>query len=345
MVDPRIYRGFLIVVAFAVIVFGFSLHGQPTALGTSIGPGQFFANAGSTARSLARSYPERAPGSAGDRALAAYVAGQIRADGGFGVATRTFAGETPAGTRQLQSVVATRPGLGSGTIVLVSQRDSIASPAAAAHATATAELSGTAVMLDLAKALSGETLARSVMLVSTSGQIGAAGATQLARSLAGQQLDGVIVLGDLASRGVRSPVVVPWSDTDLLTPPLLSRTLSAFVGSETGIAADTGGLAGQVARLALPFAITAQAPFAGHGIGAVLLSLSGDRLGYGTGTLAATGRTAGLGMAVLQTVNALDHGAAVGAPSAYLVISGQLVPQWAVRLLVLALILPVAAAA
>ena len=53
-------------------------------------------------------------------------------------------------------------------------------------------------MLDLARALSGETLNRSVMLVSTSGQIGAAGATQLAQSLVGQQVDAVIVLGDLA---------------------------------------------------------------------------------------------------------------------------------------------------
>ena len=192
--------------------------------------------------------------------------------------------------------------------------------------------------------LSGESLGRSVMLISTSGQIGSAGATQLAQSLSGQQLDGVIVLGDLAAQRVSSPVIVPWSSTDKLAPPLLASTLGAFVGSETGINRGTEGLAGQVARLAFPFSITEQAPFAGRGIGAALLSLSGDRPVSGDEKLAASSRTASLGMAVLQTVNSLDHGQAIGPPSGYLVISGQLVPLWAVRLLVLVLILPVAAA-
>jgi hypothetical protein len=54
---------------------------------------------------------------------------------------------------------------------------------------------------------------------------------------------------------------------------------------------------------------------------------------------------ANLGSAVLQTVNALDQGSAVPAPSAYLVIGGKIVPLWALRLLVLALIAPVAATA
>jgi hypothetical protein len=44
-------------------------------------------------------------------------------------------------------------------------------------------------------------------------------------------------------------------------------------------------------------------------------------------------------------VNALDTGAAVPAPSPYLLLSGKVVPGWAVRLLVLALIAPVLAVA
>jgi hypothetical protein len=335
MVDPRIYRGLLILVAFAVIVFGFSLEDQPPSLGTAIAPGQFFATVGSTMQALDSSYPERAPGSPGDRALAGYVAGQLQNAGGFNVRTDSFSAETTAGNRVLENVVATRPGLGSGTIVVLSHRDAVGR--------GEADLSGTAVLLGLAHALSGETLGRSVTLVSTSGQIGTAGATRLARSLSGQPVDAVIVLGDLAAAAVRNPVVVPWSDTDLLAPPLLTRTLSSYVGSETGIAGQSGGLAGQVARLAFPFATTEQAPFAASGIPAVLLSLSGDRPIGGREALTHSARTADLGMAVLQTVNALDRGRSVGSPSSYLVISGQVVPLWAVRLLVLALILPVAA--
>jgi hypothetical protein len=336
MVDPRIYRGFLILVAFSVIVFGFSLTDQPHSLGTAIAPGQFFANIGGTIKTLKTSYPNRAPGSAGDRALAADVSTQLLSAGGFSVRTQAFSAETTSGNQVLENVVATRPGLASGTIVVVSDRDGTA-------ATATADLSGTAVLIDLAHALSGETLSRSVTLVSTSGRIGVAGATQLAHSLTRQQVDGVIVLGDLTSDTVRSPVVVSWSSSDLLAPPLLTRTLAAYVSSETGIVTGSGGLAGQVARLAFPFATTEQAPFAASGIPAVLLSLSGDRPVAGHPTTGPSSRTASLGNAVMQTVNSLDHGQAVGGPSAFLVISGQRVPLWAVQLLVLALILPVAA--
>jgi hypothetical protein len=334
MVDPRIYRGFMLLVMFAVIVFGFSLTNQPQSLGTAIAPGQFFGNVNATMDSLATEYPNRAPGSLGDRQLANYVADQLRAVGGFSVQTRTFSGETTTGQQTLENVVATRPGLESGTIVIVSHRDGVDG--------GEADTSGTAVMLGLARALSGESLSRSVTLVSTSGQIGAAGAAQLAQSLRAQPVDAVIVLGDLASRAVRDPVVVPWSDSDLLAPPLLTRTLSTYVNAETGIAPQSGGLAGQVARLGFPFATTEQAPFARAGIPAVLLSLSGDRPVAGREALAPA-RTAALGMAVLQTVNALDHGASPGAPRAYLLISGQIVPLWAVQLLVLALMLPVAA--
>jgi hypothetical protein len=335
MVDPRIYRGFLVLVALAVIIFGFSLEDQPQSLSTPIAPGQFFGNVGATMDGLAKSYPDRAPGSPGDRQLATYIAGQIGQAGGFTVRTDSFSADTTAGKEQLENVIASRPGLGSGTVVVVSHRDAVGA--------GEADTSGTAVLLGLAHALSGETLSRSVTLISTSGQIGASGATRLAASFSGQPVDAVILLGDLASKAVRSPVVVPWSDTDLLAPPLLTRTLSGYVATEAGIPAQSGGLAGQVARLAFPFATTEQAPFAADGIPAVLLSLSGDRPVVGSEALAPSARTANLAMAVLQTVNALDRGQAVGSPSAYLVISGQLVPLWAVQLLVLALILPVAA--
>jgi hypothetical protein len=335
MVDPRIYRGLLVLVAFAVIVFGFSLASPPPSLSTTIAPGPFFGSTDSIMQTLAELYPDRAPGSIGDQRAAAYVAAQLQAAGGFSVRTQTFSASTAAGQRSLEDVVATRPGLGSGTVVVISHRDSFGSGAA--------DLSGTAVLLELARALSGETLDRSVTLISTSGQIGTAGAAQLAGSLAGQSVDGVVVLGDLASRRTVNPMVVPWSDTDLLAPPLLTGTLAKYVAAESGLGNHSSGIAGQVARLAFPFAITEQAPFAAAGIPAVLLSVVGDRPSGGrSGTV--PGRAGSLGAAVLQTVNALDHGQSLGAPVAYLTISGKLVPLWAVQLLGLALILPVAAA-
>src|ERR1700752_4184915 len=115
MVDPRIYRGFMFVVAFTVIVFGFSLKNQPHPIGTRIAPGEFFTNLPSTMTSLEQ-LPEsgdRAPGSPGDRGPASYVGPQL-ASSAFSVRSDYFSAQTTAGQRTLENVTATRPGLGSG---------------------------------------------------------------------------------------------------------------------------------------------------------------------------------------------------------------------------------------
>jgi hypothetical protein len=341
MVDSRIYRALLVLVAFAVIVFGFSLQNQPGGVGTALAPGQFFSQTYADMWALTHADPDRAVGSAGDQALAKQVQAQLTSSKtsqvhGFQVSTQAFNARTARGNQIIENVVADRPGLGSGDIVIVASRDATGSPGAA-------NMSGTAVLISLAQALSGETLNHTLLLVSTSGQIGAAGATQLANTLAGQPVDAVIVLGDLAGASHRNPVVVPWSAGDKLAPPMLRNTVTAFVKQQTGIATPQLGLAGQYVRLAFPFSITQQAPFAQRGIPAVLLSVSGDLAIPSHESLAPATQIANMGTAVLQTINALDKAPTVPAPSSYLLISGKLVPLWAVRLLVLALILPVGA--
>ena len=201
MVDPRIYRGFLVVVAFTVIVFGFSLTNQPPPLGTTIAPGQFFTDLtvdddlaratgrvrGSRARVAGRQCARAPTSISNSRARTAPVSAASAS------VTTDFSAHTTAGGRPLENVIATRPASAAA-------RSWWSAIATRSRSPGKADLYGTAVMLDLARALSGETLNRSVMLVSTSGQIGAAGATQLATSLAGQQVDAVIVLGDLAGK-------------------------------------------------------------------------------------------------------------------------------------------------
>lgn len=340
MVDPRIYRALLVLVAFAVIVFGFSLQSQPGGVSTTLAPGQFFGSTYDTMTTLAKGYANRAPGSADDNRLAAYVRNDLVDNAkGFQVSTQQFTANTASGRQILTNVLATRAGLGSGEIVVVAHRD-------APHAgQAVAAMSGTAVLVDLAQALSGETLNRSVLLVSTSGQIGAAGATELAHSLSSQPVDTVIVLGDLAGARHHNPVVVTWSGSDLLAPPTLRNTLAAYVSQEAGIKTPQTGLAGQLVRLAFPFSLTEQSPFIESGLPAVLLSVDGDTVtpAHAPFVSSSSNQVANLGSAVLQTVNALEQGPAVPPPSSYLVIDGKLVPLWALRLLVLALIAPVAA--
>jgi len=332
MLDPRIYRMGMVPVLLAVIVLAFSLNDQQGPLGTNLAPDAYSgANAFSTMKALAKSYPDRRPGSLADHQAAAYVARQLRGDG-LAVSTSSFRGRTVDGTRTLENVVGVRAGQENGSIVVVADRDALGSPAAA-------EASGTAVLLELAQVLTGETLQHSVVLASTGSAAGAAGAARLASTLP-QPVDAVIVLGDMAGTEVRKPTVVPWSNTEQVAPPVLRNTVASALATQTGMAPGTTGLIGQIAHLAFPMVASEQGPFGGSGEPAVLLSLSGER-GPAATEPTSLSQISAMGRTVLQTVTALDAGPAVPAPSTYLSLSGKSIPVWAVRLLVLVLILPV----
>ena len=203
-------------------------------------------------------------------------------------------------------------------------------------------MSGTATLLELARVLSGRTLKRTVELVSTSGSVGAAGAANLARKL-GTTADAVIVLGDLAGTRLRYPLLVPWSNGQDVAPPTLRNTVAAALRAQTGLAAGGLGLGGQFAHLAFPLSVSEQGPFGAQGAPAILLSASGER-GAAPGAPPSPARLASFGRTALQSVSALEDGNDVPAPGAYLIYDKKMVPSWAVRLLILALILPVLAA-
>lgn len=334
MVDPRIYRSGLALVAIAVIVFGFSLTSQPAAAPSSLAPVSLSGDGlSATMTKLDTQFPDRSPGSSGDRGLAQYVASQLTGTRGFTVSTTTSELQTSAGEQPVDTVSATRTGLSRGTIVVLSHRDG----------SGVADLSGTAVMLDLAHQLAGQTESHTVTLVSTSGSVGAAGATQLARSLAGQPVDAVITLGDLGAPDPTQPIVDPWSDGAVAAPALLRQTISKYVTTGIGVPAGSANVGAQFAHLAFPFTATEQGPFGSYGQPAVGLSLSGYGLTPANQPVSPL-RLQQSEDVVLQTLNAVDNGPVMPGASAYLVLSGQIVPGWAVRLLVLALILPVAMA-
>jgi hypothetical protein len=328
MVDPRIYRAALVLVAFALIIFGFSFEDQPAPAVATTAPIPFSAGDAATAlRALAGRQAAGAPGSPADDRLAAYVSRQLHRDG-FSVSSSDFRAQTLAGERTLRTVIGTRPGLTGTTIAVLANRDRAAG------------LSGTALLLELARVLSGETQHRSLMLVSTSGSAGAAGTTEVARALAAEPVDAVIVLGDVAGAHPVAPAIVPWSAGQALAPPLLRDTLAAYLRSDAGLQAGHANIGAQLAHLALPLSTTAQGPFGAGGIPAVLLSTAGMRERAPAGS-PDPARLAAIETAVLQTVNALDTGPRVPAAVPYLLINGEVVPVWAVRLLVLALIAPV----
>ena len=332
MLDPRIYRTGLVVVVLAVIAFAFSLEGQQGGLGmnTTLPPDAFNGlNAYHDMLSLAR---QQGPaGFAGDYAIAAQVKRRLRSYN-FTVQSQFFRAATPTGKHPLENVIGVRTGLQSGTIVVIAGRD-------AAHHPASADQSGTGVLLDLARVLSGETLNRTIVLASTTASTGAAGTAQLIRALPGP-IDAVLVLGDMAGTTVREPVVVPWSDGELVAPPMLRRTVGSALSVQAGLSGGSTSLPGQFLHLAFPFTVSPQAPFGSSGIPAVLLSASGERPPAGDAHVSES-QINHFGSAVLQTISAFDSGPQVPAPSAYLLLGGNVIPAWAVRLLVLGLIAPV----
>jgi hypothetical protein len=350
MLNARLYRAALVPFVVALAVCAFSLGGRPTPLASTLTPDAFEGpRAFAQMRSLAAAFPERRPGSAGDDALAQRLAGEMRALGGmagagFSVHTARFEGPTVDGRRTLYDVIAERPGSTSASpIVIAAHRD-------AALPGSTAELSGTAALLELARVFAARETKRTIVLVSTSGGSGgAAGASELlASSSAVAQrgpVDAAIVLGDLAAAHLRRPLVVPYSDGFGSAPLLLARTLGSAISTDTGIDAGSPTTLGQLAHLAFPLAVGEQGVLDSGGLPAVLLQASGERGPTPREAISAE-RMEAMGRSVLSAVDALDASPDIAqTPQTDLVLQGKTLPEWAVALLGFTLLLAPAVAA
>ncbi|WP_205696283.1 M28 family peptidase [Conexibacter sp. SYSU D00693] len=336
MLDPRLYRVALVPVLVAVLVAAFSLENRPRPIGTTLAPDAFQGpRATQTLDDLAEAFPQRAPGDAADEQLARRIARTLRDDlSGATVRLEQDRGRTVDGRRDLTTVVATRPGRPGPGIVVVAHRD-------AQGRGARAELSGTAAMLELARVTSEARLRRTITFVSTSGgSAGAAGAARLATRLSRSGTQAVLVLGDLAGERVRKPLVVGWSSGRGQAPLQIRRTVEAAVRAEARTEPGGPRAVTQWARLALPITPGEQGPLVEQGLPAVLVSVSGER-GPEADAPLAEGRLETFGRAMLRAITALDNAPDLrDAPTAALVTQRKVLPAWAVRLLVGALLLP-----
>ena len=341
MLSGRLYRAafapFLIVLA----IVAFSLSARPQPLSSTFASDAFEGGrAYAEARRLAAEFPDRRPGSAGDRRLARHVVDTINglggtAGGGFSVHVHRFNAQTIDGERTLETVIAQRPGATSESpIVIVAHRDAPAPGSAA-------QLSGTAVLLELARVFASRETHRTIVLVSTSGGSGGnAGAANVAAPLASGEVDGAIVLGDVASRNVSRPVVLPYSDGYGAAPDELQRTVSAAIVREAGLQPGAPSALGQFVHLAFPFAPGEQGALVAAGVPAVLVQVSGEA-GPGQREPLSAERVEGIGRATLNAVDALDTAPAIEpGPQTGIVLTHQIVPAWALRLLIGALLIP-----
>jgi Peptidase family M28 len=348
MFDGRIYRAAFVPLLLVLVIAGFSLVGRSAPLGSTLAPDAFDgARAYAGLQALAKRFPDRRPGSAGDDALAVYIAqslrglgrpsapggpsGQGAAYGGFQVSTHRFRAQTVDGARTLTTVIAERPGsTGESPIAILAHRDSVT-------VGGEAELSGTAALLELARVFAQSETRRTIVLVSTSGS--GAGAADFALHW-GHPLDASIVLGDIAGTTSRKPFVLPFSGGSGTAPESLQRTLDSAISQEVGVDPGTLGAATELAHFAFPLATGEEATLNSSGVPSVLVQASGQR-GPSAGEAVSEARLLSFGRAVLSATYALDEGPAVAQDSTPQVhVGSKLLPAWAVRLLALALLLP-----
>jgi hypothetical protein len=355
ILNGRIYRAAFVPLLVAVAVAALSLENRPPTLTGTVAPDAF--DGGWTAQelqTLGREYPRRDAGSAGDDRLAWQVAQSLQglggaANGGFHVSVRRTSAETVDGERSLLTVVAARPGTTSESpIIVLAHRDAGGTGSRAA-------LSGTAVLLELARVLANEQTNRTVVLVSTSGGSGGAGGAAdfaglvqggrlpwmtRAETAAGRSVDAAIVLGDLASASVHPPLVIPYSSGLGTAPVQLSETAASAISQQAGLRAGSPSFMDQLVHLAAPLTAGEQGPLNAAGVPAVLIQASGER-GPTPASAISVARMESLGGAVLATMAALDGAPDVeGAPQTGLVLAHKIVPEWAVRVVVAALLLP-----
>jgi hypothetical protein len=343
MLDVRVYRAAFLPALVALFVAAFSLADRPAPATTEAAADAFDGERAFGGRAplrnslaeLAGSFPDRRPGTADDAALADRVADTLSRGRGFRVARET-AGE-------VETVIGVRPGLSSRRIVVLAHRDAFESPGLA-------ELSGTAALLELARVFRARELRKTLVLVSTSGATdGFTGARAWAEEASDGGVEGVIVLGDMASARVSKPWVVPWSLGPGAAPLALQRTVENAVRAEAGRPGGSRATA-QWIRRALPFTVSEQGVIADESLPVVMLGASGER-GPEPGARVRRGRLERFGRAALRAVIAIDAAgpaqddrAAAAPPFSAgpqgIVTMRNVLPDWAVRLLVGTLLLP-----
>jgi hypothetical protein len=344
MLNGRIYRAAFAPFAIVLAIAAFSLSARPAPLHSTLAPDAFDGRrALSEAQRLTVEFPHLRPGGAGDERLAQRVAHTIEglggtAGGGFSVHVRQVRAQTIDGERTLQTVIAQRPGAtGERPIVIVAHRDS-------ATPSSTAQLSGTAALIELARVFAARETQRTIVLVSSSGGSGGdAGAADFSAHVMTAGADAAIVLGDLASTHIRTPLIVPYSDGYGSAPDELQRTVANAISHESGIHPGAPSAIGQLAHLAFAFAPGEEGVLAAAGLPAVLVQVSGER-GPGARAPVSVERMEGLGRGTLSAIDALDGAPDIAStPQIGLVLAHQIVPGWALRLLIGALLIPVAA--
>jgi len=299
---------------------------------------------------LARSAPDRSPGSRGAAKATAWVV-QRFADIGLRAQRDIFEADVaPFGDTRLVNVIAVVPGSSPETIVVLAHRDnSGTSPGANDNA------SGTGALLELARSMEVARLDHTVVFVSTDGgAFGGAGAARLAehpeilRRIVGgaASIVGVVNLDAIASGD--PPRLLFAGDAARSPAATLVATAEDSVELEAGVAPERPNGFAQLVDLAFPFTLHEQGPFVARGIPAVTLTAGGERPDTTRGDTVETlapAQLGRLGRASQDLLLRLDGSLELArATESYIAVGDRFIRGWTIQLLLLAALVPFLAA-
>ena len=348
--NARAYRGTALLVAIPLLVTAFTIS-RPESLPPPTFPAAFDdVGATQTARELATVAPARTPGSLGADVAADWVADRLGSFG-FRVQRDRFRATVPGqGRVGLENVIAVSPGRSPQVLVVMAHRDNLGTGQGAND-----NASGTGVLLELARGygLRGTTSTgqeraptsptHTIVFVSTDG--GAFGGFGAARFLESSpyraRLAAAVNLVAVGGPGALRVEIA--GDRPRSPDATLVQSATASI-ERLGLVPAGTSPAGQLIDLAFPFSLYEQAPFIGSGIPAVTLTTSGPRPPapeMDTLDRLLDRRVGQSGRAAESLLGSLDEGVALSRDtSSYIYLGPRIVQGWAIKLVLMAALLP-----
>jgi hypothetical protein len=302
-------------------------------------------------RELALQFPDRSPGSTGAADAADWVAERLRSYG-FRVQRDRFEASIPGeGTVPMQNVYAVVPGRTGDALAVLAHRDNLGTgPGASDNA------SGTGALLELARgyglraapargrAAASLSPAHTIVFISTDGgAFGGVGALRfLERSAYRNRLDAAVNL--VAIGGQRRLRLDIAADRPRSPDPALVQTAAAGIEARTGAEPRRPSTLGQLIDLAFPFSFYEQAPFIGRGVPTVTMTTADERPPrpvMDTLDALVPRRIGQAGGTAEGLLGSLDAGVALsGSTATYLVVGSRIVRGWAIKLVLIAALVP-----
>ncbi len=296
---------------------------------------------------MARNYPDRVPGTAGAARAESWVTKRFD-DVGLTAQRDEFEANLPGlGKTKLVNIAAVAPGASPATIVIIAHRDnSGVSPGANNNA------SGTGALLELARNIDTTVRQQTVVFLSTDGgAYGAAGARHFAqhpeilrRFVGSTAFPAAVVVLD-AIAGTEPPLLLFSGNSPRSPAPTLVATAAATIQREAGKPPEVPRAASQLVSLGFPFTLHEQGPFVSEGTPAITITTGGERSGApDADTIEAVtpARLGELGRAAQDLMLRLDASPELAqGTQSYIYIGERMIRGWAVKFLLIALLIPV----